>query len=194
MNEDHDAPWNHLLAPLLAELAERPDGISEFDLIRRLQAREDAPEFHRSALREPLSLYRTHFMLFHCLHRLGTQLASRGQDLEVNCLRVRIVPRKPGAAGAIGDADPMRAFYLDLSNLENVDAAQVEAMLGAFWERLARDDQRDQALQTLGLEDPVTDAEIKAQYRRLAMRHHPDRGGDEETLKGLNEAVALLIG
>lgn len=28
--------------------------------------------------------------------------------------------------------------------------------------------------------------ELKAQYRRLAMKHHPDRGGDLETMKAIN--------
>ena len=28
--------------------------------------------------------------------------------------------------------------------------------------------------------------ELKAEYRRLAMRHHPDRGGDTETMQRIN--------
>lgn len=28
--------------------------------------------------------------------------------------------------------------------------------------------------------------ELKKEYRRLAMLHHPDRGGDEETMKAIN--------
>lgn len=28
--------------------------------------------------------------------------------------------------------------------------------------------------------------ELKAEYRRLAMRHHPDKGGDLETMKAIN--------
>jgi len=28
--------------------------------------------------------------------------------------------------------------------------------------------------------------ELKAEYRRLAMKHHPDRGGDAETMKAIN--------
>lgn len=190
IDRDEDA-FGHLLAPILAELRRHPAGIDEFRFIRALQERGDLEEFSADALREPLSLYRTHFVLFHCLYRLGERLAADGEDVEVHCLRIRILPRR-GSGPALGGADPMRAFYLDLANLENVDTARVEAMLGDFWLRLARDDRREQALATLGLADPVTDAEIKTAYRRLAMRHHPDLGGDKATLQRLNEAMTIL--
>jgi hypothetical protein len=51
-------------------------------------------------------------------------------------------------------------------------------------------------LATLGLEWPVTLAEVKARYKELAKRHHPDaNGGDraaEERLKTINLAYAAL--
>lgn len=34
---------------------------------------------------------------------------------------------------------------------------------------------RERHLKTLGLTDPVTDAEVREQFRTLAKRHHPDR-------------------
>ena len=34
--------------------------------------------------------------------------------------------------------------------------------------------------------------EIERRYKRLARRHHPDRGGDEEEMKALNEAWRVL--
>ena len=35
--------------------------------------------------------------------------------------------------------------------------------------------------------------ELKAEYRRLAMKHHPDRGGDLETMKAINAEHDLLF-
>ena len=40
--------------------------------------------------------------------------------------------------------------------------------------------------------DNATPAEIERCYKRLAVRHHPDRGGDEEEMKTLNEAYRVL--
>ncbi|MDQ2670039.1 MAG: DnaJ domain-containing protein [Gemmatimonadota bacterium] len=44
----------------------------------------------------------------------------------------------------------------------------------------------------LGAEDSDSRAEIERRYKRLAHRHHPDRGGDEEEMKALNEAWRVL--
>ena len=87
--------------------------------------------------------------------------------------------------------DPLAAFYLNLDNLE-VDEDQVVAMLSGFWMNMDQGSRREEALRTLGLADPVSPVEIKQRYRRLAMRHHPDRGGDTVTLQRLNEAMTIL--
>jgi DnaJ-class molecular chaperone len=34
--------------------------------------------------------------------------------------------------------------------------------------------------------------EIKKAYKKMAIANHPDRGGDEETMKAINEAYAVL--
>ncbi len=35
--------------------------------------------------------------------------------------------------------------------------------------------------------------EVKQQYKKLAMQYHPDRGGDEETMKQINQAYDSII-
>jgi DnaJ-class molecular chaperone len=45
---------------------------------------------------------------------------------------------------------------------------------------------------TLGLQRNASDAEIKKVYRSLAMKHHPDRGGDEKRFKDISQAYDFL--
>jgi len=45
---------------------------------------------------------------------------------------------------------------------------------------------------TLGVAKNATDEEIKRAFKKLAMKHHPDRGGDEQQFKKINEAYAIL--
>jgi molecular chaperone DnaJ len=44
----------------------------------------------------------------------------------------------------------------------------------------------------LGVEKTATDDEIKRAYRKLALQHHPDKGGDGELFKTINEAYQTL--
>ena len=46
--------------------------------------------------------------------------------------------------------------------------------------------------QTLGVSPQADAKEIKKAYRRLAGKHHPDKGGDEERFKQINEAYEVL--
>lgn len=44
----------------------------------------------------------------------------------------------------------------------------------------------------LGLEKGASLDEIKKAYRKLALKHHPDQGGDQEKFKEVNEAYQVL--
>ena len=45
---------------------------------------------------------------------------------------------------------------------------------------------------TLGVGKNASQDEIKSAYRKMAMKHHPDRGGDEATFKKISEAYDIL--
>lgn len=45
---------------------------------------------------------------------------------------------------------------------------------------------------TLGLQRGATQEEIKKAYRSMAMKHHPDRGGDEKKFKEISAAYEVL--
>jgi curved DNA-binding protein CbpA len=44
----------------------------------------------------------------------------------------------------------------------------------------------------LGADEEASQSDIERLYKRLAVRHHPDLGGDEEEMKSLNEAYGVL--
>ncbi|HET6974128.1 MAG TPA: J domain-containing protein [Pyrinomonadaceae bacterium] len=44
----------------------------------------------------------------------------------------------------------------------------------------------------LGVDKHASQIEIERQFKRQASKHHPDRGGNEEQMKSLNEAYRVL--
>jgi len=44
----------------------------------------------------------------------------------------------------------------------------------------------------LGVDKHASQVEIERQFKRQAAKHHPDRGGNEERMKSLNEAYGVL--
>lgn len=53
-------------------------------------------------------------------------------------------------------------------------------------------DRDDDFYATLGVSREAAREEIERGYKRLAREHHPDRGGDEEQMKAINEAWRVL--
>jgi membrane protein involved in colicin uptake len=45
---------------------------------------------------------------------------------------------------------------------------------------------------TLGVNSNATDTEIKKAFHKLALKHHPDKGGDQEKFKRIKEAHEIL--
>ena len=45
---------------------------------------------------------------------------------------------------------------------------------------------------TLGVEENADDIQIKKAYKKLAMQHHPDKGGDADKFRQIAEAYENL--
>ena len=186
-----EAALQALEARLLALLVAYPAGLSEHALLSLL-CREE-PLFATFSAREPLSLFRGHYLLFHALYRLRERRLRAGQgSVRVDPLRIALEARADASSALVAGAPDMGFWYADIRRLATVTAAEVAALLREFHTQRLVAGQRAAALAVLGLRDPVDAACIEGQYRRLAMRHHPDRGGDEQHARELNAAIAVL--
>lgn len=173
-------------------LAEHPEGLEEQGLLRRLRERRDT-DMPAERPVTPLALFRAHFVLFHVLYRLRDRLRSeRRGDVRIDPACIRLLAYDPGEA-ALDAPDRLRAYYLDLANLERTGAADVARLLRGFERDRRRHAARAEALATLGLGEAADRAAIRHQYRRLAMRHHPDRGGDPERFATIRAAAEILL-
>ena len=185
-----------LEARLEALLADFPAGISEHELLKIL--RREQPLFAAFKPRELLSLFRGHYLLFHTLYRLQDRLRreQRGR-LTMDPLRIVLAPMPvaepaENSTALAPDWLDLAGWYADLRRLNTVTAVEVGEWLRQFHAARQARDQRLAALAALELQDPVDAAAIKRQYRRLAMRHHPDRGGDGQRLREIHTALAAL--
>jgi len=187
-----EAIFQRLQLPLLDMIQSHPRGLSEYALLALL-AESDDPSFEREALRQQLSLFQSHFLLFHLLYRLRDWLWSEQLGhLEIDCLKIALADYAPVAGTLPGSCDPLRDYYLNLDHLSETSDEDVAELLEGFWLRYAGHDQSSEALAVLGLDVEADAAAIKQRYLKLAMEHHPDRGGDSETLQRINAAMTVL--
>ncbi|NVK39463.1 MAG: DnaJ domain-containing protein [Gammaproteobacteria bacterium] len=167
----------------------------EFEIIQYLQANTLLP---KNCLAQPLSLFRSHFLVFNALYRLQIKLhLEQRYALSISPLEIRLEPFKDSSMDSETEKnmaffDEISLFYLDIKHLNQTDESDVNTLLDHFWQHYFNNDQKQNALQVLGLSDPVDFKQIKQQYRRLAMQHHPDRGGDSDKLIEIHQAMQCL--
>ena len=167
-------------------------GMSEFELMQKLRL-DKSVDFIDKEFRDNLTLFQSHFLLFHNLYQLQALLWSEQQgNLEISPLSIKLLDYR-GGKKHLQQHDALRNYYLDTDNLDNTTAVDIDKMLNNFWQRYMSPSERKSALHLLGLEDPVDDQTIKQSYRQLVMEHHPDRGGETERLQSLNGAIRVLL-
>ena len=189
------------LQPILHDiLVKHQDGLSEFELFNILKS-PPYELFNAEALRDPLPLFQSHFILFNALYQLrDTCLQNQTGLLEIHCTNICYAPWQAGTAGLTSE-DKLRIYYLDWTNLSDTNQSQVEAMLDSFWSAFSgRPNQAQnsnmsmqQALDLLKLSSPYSAQQLKQQYRQMLHIHHPDKGGNHEQTILLHEAYERLL-
>ncbi len=192
MIDFNDERLQALQDALYQVLQKYDDGIREFDLMTALS--KYAGVAYQVHLRgDMLSLFQSHFLLFHCLYRLRDRLRHAGEfELAIHCLNIQLLPYQATDSGTLTCSDSLREYYLDLNHLNEASVAGVASLLDAFWGRYESQNEHTDALDVFGLSAPVEYADVKARYRRLVMDHHPDRGGEIANIQLINESFACL--
>lgn len=177
-----------LLSALNTLLIDHPAGIRELDLMNALD--EQFPDlFPRPDLSDRLLLFQHHFMLRHHLYVLQQKLHDDGQAwLDISLVTITRHPLGTGETVTLGHYDGVRDYYLDLENLARESAQSVDEMIDGFWQALARYQHAPQAREVLGLSGHESQAEIRSKVRRLSQQHHPDKGGDVERFREIQDA------
>ncbi|MCE9788529.1 DNA-J related domain-containing protein [Shewanella chilikensis] len=146
-------------------------------------------------------LFKRNFLLMNALYELQHMLLP-GQWLQVQAMDIILLRIPPANVLQLQQDDSaLRDYYLDWNNYDTC-VNVVREMLESFWNsyqdyigaRPGRFAQRE-ALRVLELEADASDKEIRRQWRKLALKWHPDRqGGDTAKFRQICEAWQALRG
>ncbi len=189
-----DGTTNPLLLIALEDILRGADkGLREIEIINALD-KHYHHIFPKRELSDSLTLFQTHFVLMNALHTLRIQLwQNENGHLDIGPIVIKLYPYNYLAhERSLDQPDHTSEYYLNWDNLAGTSKEDVEKLIWSFWEDMAADSFKDDALGTLNLTYPCTWQDIKIQYRRLAMQHHPDRGGSKQKLQEINEAFESL--
>lgn len=182
------------LAPLLELLNSKLSSgqrFSEYELLGWLQQPEQAI-FDAEALKQTTTLFQSHFLLMHALYMLRQMwLENHHAWLEISALSIVKKPWQHSASQALAETDKLAEYYLDLKQLATPEE-DLEQLLNDFWRRMLKPELKDADLTVLELQEPVDLKQITRQYRRLAMHHHPDRGGNPEKFQQIQASYQRL--
>lgn len=191
---------NPLLAVVLRVLREQASAISEYELLKHIEA--DGAHFantegdrSKQSNDSQLALFQKHFMIMNALYRLQDSLwRDESVWLTVSPLRIAIETKTDAREQQVvaHSDDALRNYYLDWQQFLATDSAAVNELLASFWTRYAAHDQRADALATLQLDAAADWDAIRQQYRRLAAASHPDRGGDAAQFLAVRAAYEIL--
>jgi len=170
---------------------------------------------------EQYELYRKHFLLYNRLYIIQEEYGKNSFYLHLHPLRIRLIetvggcsyyyPDEGGFCGQLPRLnaycehhhmrsdirfpvyDCMRAFYLDIKNIEWPEFEKIEHVRKGIMLYSAGITDIKKALQFMGFScDFPGGYRIRKRYRELARKYHPDASGNIDNMKQLNEYYELL--
>tara|TARA_R110001592_G_scaffold296139_2_gene566480 strand:+ start:9723 stop:10331 length:609 start_codon:yes stop_codon:yes gene_type:complete len=194
---------NPYLKPILNEIKDflsHSPKTNEHQIIKHLQEAK-TPPFDNFSLNLSKDLFSAHFLCMHALYHLKAQYAKDNKfKLLIQSVRVeRMVITESDSAVSdtlinrfLENRDPLESYYLNPKHYFETQEQDINAMLKSFWQKYLAQDKKQAALEILEL-PPEADAKmIKERFRRLAQKHHPDKGGCAKIFNKVREAKSIL--
>ncbi|RPA31563.1 DNA-J related domain-containing protein [Shewanella frigidimarina] len=144
-------------------------------------------------------LFKRNFLLMNALYELQDILMPK-QWLQVKAMEIQIFRIIPVSADIQHIRDgALRDYYLDWNNYDssvNVVREMLESFWSSFQEYIGVNTQlmhKGHALKVFELDETATDRDIRKQWRKLALKWHPDREqGNAERFREVCEAWQTL--
>lgn len=193
---------SYTMAWLHHELVIERKTLKEFEIIQAWQIQQWLP---KNCLRSELLLFRTHFYIFHQLYSLKRKLLTQGQgDLDVYTLGTvyaeqpiesKKTPDKKqrNSTRQLSQLDGLLHYYLDWKPLFETDAKEIERLMKFAQAGISQPYRLKTAFKRFEITPPTSEKAIKQAYRKLAMKYHPDKGGNIHDIQSINEDKSLLM-
>ncbi|MDA0419644.1 DnaJ domain-containing protein [Vibrio alginolyticus] len=187
---------NPLLWPMLEILRKQPSNWKVHTLASSLGEQGYISKLDDSHDKD---LFKRNFLIMNALYQLQDTLYPDSW-LQVEAMDIQLMSSMEALRHKIDIHDPLREYYLDWRNYE-ADEDEVRRLLNEFWTTYQKfiggssvaSVDKTKALSLFELNTDATPAEIRKQWRKLALRWHPDReNGDAERFRVLCEAWNVL--
>ncbi|GLQ71264.1 molecular chaperone DnaJ [Vibrio sp. vnigr-6D03] len=186
---------NPLVWPIMEVLKKKHEGWKVHTLASHLSELGIIPFLDSSPEKD---LFKRNFLMMNALYQLQETLYPDAW-VQVQAMDIQLKNDTQTREYEIDVEDPLRDYYTDWSNYE-AENGEVKRLLNEFWTRYRNfvgshsgDMTRQKALRLFELDDTSTQTEIRKQWRRMALKWHPDReGGNTEKFRTLCEAWHLL--
>lgn len=187
---------NPLLWPMLEILRKQPSNWKVHTLASSLGEQGYISKLDDSPDKD---LFKRNFLIMNALYQLQDTLYPDSW-LQVEAMDIQLMSSMEALRHKIDIHDPLREYYLDWRNYE-AEEDEVRRLLNEFWTTYQKfiggssvaSVDKTKALSLFELNTDATPAEIRKQWRKLALRWHPDReNGDAERFRVLCEAWNVL--
>jgi hypothetical protein len=187
---------NPLIWPLLTLLRASQQSWKVHVLASELEIKGLLPDLDQDANK---ALFKRNFLLMNALYQLQDMLLP-DHWLQIQAMDIQLLAQLPSnIAILLKQNDALRNYYLDWSHFDT-SAEGIEALLNSFWGRYKHDlgkleqiIDKTQALQIFALDERASNQDIRRQWRKLALKWHPDRtSGNVVKFRQVCEAWQIL--